>query len=199
MALDPNGIVTKILAETRVLFDGVAAPLIYVSQNQISAVVPYGVAGKTTTELQVEYKGKLTKTVVLPVVATAPGLFTLDSSGRGAGAILNQDYTVNSASNAAAGDSIVILYGTGDGQTTPAGVDGKPAMGPTYPAPLAAVSVTIGGQAAKVEYAGAAPYFVAGVFQINVRVPKGLAPGAAQVKVKIGDNESPDGVTVAVK
>ncbi len=198
MALDLNGNVVKILAETRVLFDGVAAPLIYVSQNQISAVASYALAGKTTTELQVEYKGKLTKKVVLPVVETAPGLFTLDSSGRGPGAILNQDYTVNGASNAAAGDSIVIFYGTGEGQTSPAGVDGKPAKG-TYPAPLAAVSVTIGGKTAKVHYAGAAPDFVAGVYQINAQVPAGLPAGAAQVKIKIGDNESPDGVTVAVK
>jgi uncharacterized protein (TIGR03437 family) len=135
---------------------------------------------------------------VLPVVATSPGLFTLNSSGRGQGAILNQDYTVNGPSNAAAGDSVVIFYGTGDGQTSPAGVDGKPAVG-TYPKPVAAVSVTIGGQAAEVLYAGAAPNFVAGVFQINARVPKGLAAGAAQVKIKIGDSESPDGVTVAVK
>ncbi len=198
MALDPDGNVTKILAETRVLFDGVAAPLIYVSQNQISAVAPYSLAGKSTAELQVEYKGKLTKQVVLPVVGTAPGLFTLDSSGRGQGAILNQDYSVNGASNPAAGGDIVILYGTGEGQTSPAGVDGKPAVG-TYPKPLAEVSVTIGGQTAEVLYAGAAPYFVAGVYQINARVPKGLTPGAAQVKVKIGDNESPGVVTVAVK
>lgn len=198
MTLDPNGYVTKILAETRVLFDGVAAPLIYVAQNQVSAVAPYSLAGKTTTELQVEYKGKLTKKVVLPVVATSPGLFTLNASGRGQGAILNQDYTVNGPSNAAAGDSVVIFYGTGDGQTSPAGVDGKPAVDP-YPKPVAAVSVTIGGKAAQVEYAGAAPYFVAGVFQINAVVPKGLPAGAAQVKIKIGDSESPDGVTVAVK
>jgi uncharacterized protein (TIGR03437 family) len=198
MALDPNGNVVKILAETRVLFDGVAAPLIYVSQNQISAVAPYALAGKTTTELQVEYKGKLTKKVVMPVVETAPGLFTMDSSGRGPGATLNQDSTVNGASNPASGGSIVIFYGTGEGQTTPAGVDGKPAVG-VYPKPVAAVSVTIGGKAAEVAYAGAAPNFVAGVYQINARVPTGLPAGAAQVKIKIGDSESPDGVTVAVK
>jgi immune inhibitor A len=198
MALDPNGYVVKILAETRVLFDGVAAPLIYVSQNQISAVAPYSISGKATTDLQVEYKGQLTKKVVLPVVATSPGLFTLNSSGSGQGAILNQDYTVNGSSNAAASDSIVILYGTGEGQTSPAGVDGKPASG-TYPKPLAAVSVTIGGKAADILYAGAAPDFVAGVYQINAQVPKGLPAGAAQIKVKIGENESPDGVTVAVK
>ena len=43
------------------------------------------------------------------------------------------------------------------------------------------------------------PDFVAGVYQINARVPTGLPAGAAQVKIKIGDSESPDGVTVAVK
>jgi hypothetical protein len=49
-----GGFFTTMLAQTRVLFDGVAAPLIYVSANQISAVVPYEVAGKTQSSIQIE-------------------------------------------------------------------------------------------------------------------------------------------------
>ena len=49
------------LAETRVLFDNVAAPLVYVSASQLSAIVPYGVAGKATTAMQVAVKGPRTK------------------------------------------------------------------------------------------------------------------------------------------
>ena len=60
----------------------------------------------------------------LAVTDTAPGIFTLTASGRGQGAILNQDYSVNSAGNRAPKGSVVMIFGTGEGQTNPAGVDG---------------------------------------------------------------------------
>lgn len=47
LQLDSPGKVATILAETRILFDGVAAPLIYISASQASAVAPYEVADKT--------------------------------------------------------------------------------------------------------------------------------------------------------
>ena len=51
-----NGTVTNSLAGTQVLFDGVAAPMIYTLKGQVSAVVPYAVAGKTSTQVQVQYQ-----------------------------------------------------------------------------------------------------------------------------------------------
>jgi len=62
-----NGTVTNSLAGTQVLFDGVAAPMIYTLSGQVSAVVPYGVAGKTSTAVQVSYQGSLSNTVTMPV------------------------------------------------------------------------------------------------------------------------------------
>src|SRR5262245_12640828 len=58
LQLTASGLVDTSLADTRVFFDGAAAPLIYVSATQTSTVVPYGVAGKTITQIQVEYKGE---------------------------------------------------------------------------------------------------------------------------------------------
>jgi uncharacterized protein (TIGR03437 family) len=192
-------LVSTTLGGTRVLFDGVAAPMIYSYATQVSAVVPYAVKSKTYTEVQIEYQGQLTKNLVLPVAGSMPGLFTLDSSGRGPAAAFNQDGSLNSASNPAAVNSVVVFYGTGEGETTPAGVDGLPATVP-YPEPVLKESATVGGIAAEVQYLGAAPYFVAGVFQLNIKIPAGVAPGSAvPVVVKVGGNESPDGVTVAVK
>jgi len=128
-----------------------------------------------------------------------PGLFTLDSSGRGPAAALNEDNSLNSASNPAARGSVVVLWGTGEGETNPAGIDGLPATA-SFPKPLQKVSATVGGLPAKVEYLGAAPYFVAGVFQTNIRIPEGVTPGSAvPVVVKVGDVESPAVVTIAVK
>ena len=43
-----SGLVSTRLGGTQVLFDGVAAPLLYVGPNQINAVVPYGVRAPVT-------------------------------------------------------------------------------------------------------------------------------------------------------
>src|SRR6185369_4403762 len=87
------------LAETRILFDGVPAPLLYVSDRQSSAIVPYAVAGRPSVDVQVEYRGVRSDAVTAPVLASRPGIFSLDGSGRGQGAILNEDGSVNSPSN----------------------------------------------------------------------------------------------------
>lgn len=193
-----NGRLATTLAETRVLFDGDPAPLVYVSSSQISAIVPYAVASRITTSLQVEYRGARTNAVSLNVVDTAPGLFTANSSGRGPGAILNQDASVNTTSNPARPGSVIILYGTGEGITDPVGQDGQLATS-VYPKPRQPVTVRIGGRDAEVVYAGAAPGLVAGVFQINVKVPDATPTGAQPVVVQIGAAASPADVTVAVQ
>jgi len=91
------------------------------------------------------------------------------------------------------------LWGTGEGETDRAGTDGLPATGPS-PKPVQKVSATVGGLPASVKYLGAAPYFVAGVFQANIEIPDGVTPGTAvPVVVKVGDVESPAVVTIAVK
>ena len=61
------------------------------------------------------------------------------------------------------------------------------------------VSVEFGGIDAKVLYAGPAPAEVAGVIQINARVPAGVNSGAVPVTVKIGGEASQPGVIVAVR
>ena len=91
-----------------------------------------------------------------------------------------------------------MVYATGEGQTSPAGVDGKLAVAP-YPAPLLPVSVTIDGIAAQVLYAGAAPGLVAGLLQIDVQIPNGAASGARPIVLTVGDAQSQTSVTVAVQ
>jgi uncharacterized protein (TIGR03437 family) len=204
LRLNAQGMVDTLLAETRVLFDGVAAPLIYVSQQQTSCVVPYAVAGRLTARMQVEYKGQLSPTIEFQVIDAAPGLFTQNAQGSGQGAILNQDYSLNGpqspTTRPAAPGSVVMIYATGEGQTLPAGVDGRVNNSATLPRPLLPVSVTIGGSEAEVIYAGAAPNFVSGAMQINVRIPAGATPGnAIPVQVRIGSRLSQSGVTMAIQ
>jgi uncharacterized protein (TIGR03437 family) len=193
-------LVANSLAGVRVLFDGVPAPVLYASAGQVNAVVPYAVAGQSSTQIQVEYLGAVSAALTLPVVATLPGVFTLNGSGAGPGAILNAaDESVNSASNPAAPGDWVSIFATGAGSTMPAGVDGLLATAP-LPMPQAPVSVTIGGLACQLNYAGAAPGLVAGVLQINALIPEGVAPGASvPVQVTIGGISAQTGVTLAVQ
>ncbi len=92
----------------------------------------------------------------------------------------------------------MLLYATGEGQTSPGGVDGKLAVTP-LPAPIAPVTVTIDGIDAPVLYAGGAPGLVAGLIQINVQIPPGVQSGARPVVVQFGRLQSQPGVTVAIQ
>jgi uncharacterized protein (TIGR03437 family) len=183
------GFVDSSVSLVRVLFDGIPAPLLYVSATQIAGIVPYAVDGKSNTQLVVEYRGQQSAALTVPVAASSPAVFMLDTNRQGA--ILNQDNTVNSATNPAAIGSYIVVFATGEGQTDPAGVDGKVATA-VYPKPKLPVSLSIGGVDAPIAYAGAAPSGVAGAFQVNAVVPAGVTPGSAvPVVLKVGAVSSP--------
>lgn len=193
-----NGRVTSQLAGVEVLFDGEAAPLAYVSENQINAVVPYSTRGKASANVQIRLNGQTSAPIPVSIAAAAPGLFTVDSSGRNSAAILNQNGSYNSAGNPANRGDIIVLYATGEGATNPQVADGQVAAS-VYPKPVLPVSVRIAGIPAVVHYAGAAPGFIAGLMQINVQIPEGVIPGPkVPISLVVGDEASPFGVTVAI-
>lgn len=195
-----EGQMSTSVAETQVFFDNIPAPLVYVQANQLSAIVPYAVAGTGETKIQVQYKSARSSVVVVPVAPSAPGVFTIDSSGKGPGAILNQDYSVNSASNPAEKGSVVLIYATGEGETDPQVADGRLGTPQVLPRPKLPVSIRIGGLEAEVLYVGAAPGMVVGLLQVNARVPPRAASGAAvPVVLTVGAASSPSGVTLAVR
>jgi len=196
LALDGSGMVTTTLAFTRVFFDGVPAPLLYVQGTQINVVVPYSVTPGSNVKVEVEYQGKRSAPVTLPVEAYNPGLFTLN--GR-QGAIVNQDGTVNSADNPAARGSWVSVYGTGSGQTDPPGVDGQ-VVGLPPPVTLLPTTVRIGGMDAPVLYSGSAAGMVSGTLLVNVRIPMDAPTGSnVPIIVAIGYGITQPGVTIALK
>jgi uncharacterized protein (TIGR03437 family) len=95
-----------------------------------------------------------------------------------------------------------MIYCTGGGVTDPASVDAAltPAVEPFPRLTLKPVSVTIDGIPATVWYSGGTPSSVAGLTQINAEIPLGVTPGpAALVVVRIGNWQSQNGVTLAVK
>jgi hypothetical protein len=89
--LTADGKVDTTLAGTRVLFDEVAAPILYTSALQVNVVVPYEVSGRNTVQVVVEYQGVKSAPYTMQTSATAPGIFTVTQNGRGQGAILNQE------------------------------------------------------------------------------------------------------------
>ena len=208
LTLDINGNVATSIGGVQVTVQGYNCPMIYASASQVSAVVPYEVAGYANVPVLVKYLGQSSNGVLMNVATTIPGLFTANSSGTGPGAILNSDpnsgLSVNTANNAAARGGIVVIYMTGEGQTSPGGVTGKVTTiasppAPLTPGPLLPVSVTIGGQPANWTFAGEAPGLVSGVMQLNVVVPTNIAAGDQPIVVTIGGVPSQQGVTVSVK
>src|SRR5258708_21630483 len=195
--------VPTLLGETGVLLEGVAARMTFSVRGQVGAVVPYEVAERTTTKVVVEYRGVRSAAVTLPVVASTPALFTLDSSGKGQAAMLNETGCCNSIRNPAAHGSVAVLYATGEGQTTPRGISGSVsafARTADYPSPQLPVRVTVGGEAAEIIFAGEAPHAGAGLLQVNFRLPKNTPLGdAVPLVLTVGDARRPDGVTMAVR
>jgi uncharacterized protein (TIGR03437 family) len=199
LTLDARGVVNTTLAGTRVLFDGVPAPIVYTSAGQASVIVPYAVAGRTSTIVAPEFNGVRGNAISIPVAATAPGFFTVDFSGRNQVAVLNEDGSVNSAANPSEAGRILVFYGTGAGAFRTAATDGA-VIGAPVPEFAAPLTIEIGGLPAEVLYAGPAPGLVSGVFQINARVPAGVTPGnAVPVRVTSGTVVSPAGTTLAVR
>jgi uncharacterized protein (TIGR03437 family) len=194
------GVVPNSLAGARVWFDGIAAPVLYAGAGQLNVLAPYEIAGQTSTGVRVEYLGVFSPAVSVPVLAAQPGIFTLNALGTGPAAILNQDYSVNSPANPAVRGNTIIIFATGQGAVSPAGVDGLVALAPSTGQQPQAVTVQIGGQTATVSYAGNAPGLVEGALQVNAIVPVTVTPGnAVAVVVAVGGASSPASATIVVQ
>ena len=162
-------------------------------------LVPYAVAGSQNANVVVTFQNQTTASFQVQVAATAPGIFTLNTSGSGEAVAFNQDGTLNSATNPATAGTVVVLYGTGEGVTEPPGTDGLMAGSMLFRTPVADVSVTIGGQAALVAYAGSSPGQVTGILQVEAVIPPGAGTGAVPVVLKIGAASSQTTATIFVQ
>jgi uncharacterized protein (TIGR03437 family) len=131
------------------------------------------------------------------VTATVPGIYTLNQAGSGQGAIENQDFSINGTNNPAARGSVVSIYMTGEGITSPASVTGQLAV--SLNKPVLSVTATINGVSAPVQYAGSAPGEVYGVMQVNVLIPTTLPTGTLPIVITVGTTNTQTGVTLAVK
>ena len=200
LAVNPNGTIATTVAGTQILFDGIAAPIIYVSATQSSVMVPYEIAGRVTTNLTVVYQGVSSVPVPYNVLSVQPGIYTQNASGTGPGSILNQNFSVNGPAVPAAIGSVVAVYMTGEGVTSPPSTTGgvAPSNGTGLNKPVQAVTATVGGIPATVNYYGSAPAEIYGVMQVNLTIPAGVTAGAQPVVISVGNAQTQTGVTVTV-
>jgi uncharacterized protein (TIGR03437 family) len=164
------------LAKVAVTFDGIPGPLLYVQDGQINAIAPWRLSPGQTTQVCVFYNGTATNCIQRVVVQAAPGVFMADSTHA---ATLNQNGSINSATNPAQPGSIVSIFATGLGLLTPVPANGS-ILAPPLPTNVVPVvpGTFIGGIASSLvpiqtTYAGPAPFEVAGFSQINISVASG--------------------------
>lgn len=197
-----NGRLLTEINGTQVTIDGVPAPIVYLSANQLNVIVPYAIASKAanreTVRVDVTTPGRGVASAFVSTRPAGPAIFTRNASGVGNCACLNENGTVNSPLNPAAKGSVVVLYATGEGQTVPAGVDGLLAAGATT-RPVLPIRARVGSREVPVDYAGAAPGFTAGTMQVNVRIPSDIVGGNVPVQLFAGEEAGLNTVTIAVQ
>jgi len=179
--LDAQGRIGTRLAGTSVRVNGVAAPVLYARADQVNAIVPFGVDGRGRAGIEVESNGVSSDRYPSELRRASPALFCYIPGTGGLNAdryasMLNQDGSVNSASNPARLGSIVSIYATGLGITDPPGIDGAIDAGERK-APKRPVTVKVGGIDADLLYVGTAFGLVEGGMQINLRLPAELPAG----------------------
>jgi uncharacterized protein (TIGR03437 family) len=203
------------LSGTQVLINGSPAPLVFVSPNQVSVLVPYGNTFPVA-QIQINNNGTLSNVVTEFVHETSVGAFTVPPGGLGDGAILhNSDGSLVTTANPAQPGEFVQVFLTGLGNVFPTVGDGVAA--PSNPLSSSIyfnadptqtqITAFIGGAAATITYAGLAPT-LAGLYQINLQIPTGLTAGtntldvggpdsyAAQTVIPIGTGSVPTSATV---
>jgi uncharacterized protein (TIGR03437 family) len=159
--ITPAGTLATMLAGTSVTFDGILAPLVSVQAQQIVCLVPFELAGRSTTTVQVAVNGSLSNAIRVPVTPTAAAIL----------AVLNQDGTPNSKDNTAAPGSVMTMYIAGLGPTTSPVPDGAiNSFG--SPMPQAPIGVQINWWLdPDILYLGPAPGQPVGIIQINFQIP----------------------------
>jgi uncharacterized protein (TIGR03437 family) len=180
------------LAGVSVSVDGVDAPVLAVAnQNgheQVNFQAPYEIRGRRAVQVVVARNGVASAPAAVAVLDSDPGVYTLD--GTQAVAVHAEDYMpVGSARPLRAGE-YAFIYATGLGAASNEPASGVAAALAPLSRVVAAVDVSVAGVAVEVEFAGLAPT-LAGVYQINFRVPDGLPAGFQALVLKAAGVAAP--------
>ena len=206
LTIGPDGQAPRELGGTRVSFDDNLVAMIFASINQSSFVTPRFPVGfrflrpaqnAAFATVRFEVDGVLSNILRVPLIESNPGIFSINASGTGQGAILNSDFTVNGPNNPAS-DGVIQVYGTGGGALDPICPDATlaPSMAP-LPRLTLPRRATIGGVEARILYAGSAPGLLCGVNQWNIAPTNNPSGPALSIQICSGDNCTQEGITAA--
>ncbi|MDQ2949677.1 MAG: hypothetical protein M3Y27_27695, partial [Acidobacteriota bacterium] len=169
------------LSGTTVTFDSYPAPVIYADTQQVNAIVPYEIAGRSLTNVVVYRNGVPSIPLPLQVADTAPAIFN---------GILNADNSYNSASNPAAKGSVIQIFATGEGLYPGAATGSVVPSQPPFPVLTNPVRVTMGGFPAELQYFSEAPGLLSGVLQVNAVIPDNTDSGPQKIVLTVGANSN---------
>ena len=168
----------RTLAGLAVKIGDLNAPLFYADSGQVNAQVPMELSGNTAASVVVTLDGRVSPPESLLLSTAQPGIFSYDDGGVTRGAVLDEKFMLVGRSNPASRGGVIQVFATGLGPTNPPLRTGEPA--PSDPvavlAPETQLAASVGGIAGEIQFKGLAPGFV-GLYQVNITVPAGLAPG----------------------
>ena len=218
--VNAQGSIDPTLAGVQVMFDSFPGTPTYVSATQINVVVPYEIAGSSSTNLSVVHDGQPSAAFSQAVSAAAPAIFTFNATGQGQAIAENvtgpTGGTYNGPSSGVATGatigsspatqgSFIALYATGAGLTSPPAPTGS-VDSATLLMSLAnwtptsgTVTATIGGVSANVTFAGAAPGLISGVYQFDIQVPDGVSGDTLPLVITVNSISTATGPTIAVQ
>ena len=152
-------------------------PLFFTSGGQVNAQVPFDLPPDSSSQLVVKVGEAFTVPETINLSTVQPGIFTVNQSGSGPGAILDANFALVSSSNPVRAGDVIQIFCTGLGATSPPVPSGE--FSPSSPlattvTPVTPVTATVDGLDAPVLFGGLAPGFV-GLYQVNVQIPAGVS------------------------
>jgi uncharacterized protein (TIGR03437 family) len=159
------------------MFDGTPAPVLYAQSRQINAIAPADLTIGATTNVTVTYNNQQFGPATALVTFGSPGIFRLQVGQSSRAVAMNQDWTLNGPTNPAARGSVVTVWATGYGETSPACTVGGLNDPLAEPLNAGMSALIFSGATTTAQYAGSAPALVCGIVQINFQVPQNIAPG----------------------
>jgi uncharacterized protein (TIGR03437 family) len=201
-----NGLVPTNLIGVCVLFGAQRAPVFLVTPGQLNVQAPQLPASGTVTVQVITNcdtaNQVMSNTVNVAVQAAAPEFFYAASNASGQNPVAATDGVtlggVGDPARLGGGfalgypGEVVVIYATGLGSSTPS--YGAGAL-PPVASPVSNVTVSIDGapvDPSLIQYAGVTP-LLAGVYQLNLQLPQGLAPGDHSITISVNGASSPSG------
>lgn len=206
-----NGALAAEAAGTTITFDGAPAPLLYVSDTLVRAIVPFSAGnwfgwGSLRKRTLIRVRRGTSESVLWGeyFLDRLPSFFTADGSGEGAALAVHADGSPVSPERPARRGSVVTFYVSGAGRMDPSPRDGErladpaPRIAPRFASVW--FGTMMGGAAGLIEYIGGVAGQVAGLTQLNVRIPAD-APVDIEVPVtlRLDDHKTQLGVFLAIE